>query len=357
MQEQEVGTFIKSTTYKVSLWLCHGLLVLVLFTLPTTFLLSFVFLRPDVVKDVLAQTTSYESFSTLIAESSAQAIDTTTQTYGLSEKVVYGIAKKVFSAENLQKKSEKLIDMTYSWLDGDRPTLDLNIDFTPEQKVFAGSIAEGLSAQIAAKPVCTQAQLEEFQIEQNQAMILNAPCRPQGVDAAFIESILEPGNQQAVAVEGVQNPNTSTALLGSIPRINNHFNGISIPVIFDILRASFYVLVVLLVVAIYGHYVLLKEKTELVWGLMKPFGTTGILLVIYALVSQWLFEQNVLSQLTGSAQQTDVVQQATHPFVMISIRTTLVFACIYIVTTVVLTVLLLRLRKHRAATRSSDYQV
>lgn len=336
---------------KIAIWFNHGLLVLCLFILPSTFLFTFIFSHPENTKNLLVQSKIYDTLSKTIASASASSLQGSGVTYGLSEDVVRHASEVAFSPSKMQKTSESLIDNAYAWLNGDKPTLKLELNLNSNQKEFLQVLSDSLVKTTSEKPVCTNEQIQ--QIAQSQETILQAPCRPSNLDLNTIKEQFSQDNPNIqLTTQKVSNLTNNDSQIAqqtgatTAPEINNTLYGVSIPVIFDILSSSFYIVLFVLVVAFLILFALIRDTQKYISNVAKPLLTTGILLVVYGFLSLWIVNQNLLSKFIPG-EQGKLTEKTMHTFAFISIKTVLIFGGIYIVCSAILFIFHHRGRKQK----------
>lgn len=343
-ETNNVKQFIK----KAALWFNHGMFVFLLFALPATFLLSFTFTQPHVVKNKLEQSGLYKTMSVMIADSSAKSLEVSTASYGLSGDAVQEVSRSVFSADKMQSLSEDFVTTVFRWLEGDSSTLVVAVDMEESQKEFMLLLSQKLLETIEKKPICTVQQLQ--QISSSQVSVLQAPCRPSTFDEEKIRSLFvqDSVGTQVPAVDGGEVADATELMqqanLTPEPVLTNEIYGISVPVLFDVMKNSFYIVLGLLMVTMIFLYLLLSDRRKYASNIAKPLLTTGILLSIYGMLSAWVISQKLLSKIIPGEQGvlTDTV---VHTFTRSSIEIVLVFAGVYIISAAVLLIILHRTKK------------
>ncbi|OGL33570.1 hypothetical protein A3F64_02450 [Candidatus Saccharibacteria bacterium RIFCSPHIGHO2_12_FULL_42_8] len=319
---------------KAAIWFNHGFIVLFLFILPSAFLFTFIFSQPQNVKNMLEESGVYEILSLTIADVATNSMQGTLSSYGLSQDTIRQISNDAFSLAKVQKPSEIFIDDTYKWLNGEQSRLQLKIDLQSNQKAFLDGLSEALVKTTLAKPICTTAQLQQIASSQSQNSVLQAPCRPSNFDINSIKDIF---NQQSVEsqVESVQqvatssNPDQAHTNPTSTLGIDNNIYGISIPLIFSVLKNSFYITSLLLVFAAGTLYLLIRESKKYTTNIAKPLLTTGLLLCVYAGISWWLTGQKLLSKVLPG-EQGELTEKTISSFALVSIKTVFIFGGVYI---------------------------
>lgn len=323
--------------------------MLCLFILPSTFLFTFIFSHSENTKSLLVKSKVYDTLSSTIASASASSLQNSGVTYGLSEDVVRHASEVAFSPNKMQKTSETLIDNTYAWLNGHKPTLKLELNLNSNQKEFLHVLSDSLVKTTSEKPICTNEQIQ--QITQNQDTILQAPCRPSNMDLNTIKEQFSQDNPNIqLTTQKVSNLASNDSQIAqqtgmtTAPEVGNTLYGVSIPVVFDALSASFYVVLLVLIVAFLILFAIIRDTQKYISNVAKPLLTTGVLLVVYGLLSWWIVNQNLLSKFIPG-EQGKLTEKTMHTFALMSIKTVLIFGIIYIILSLILFVLYRRFRE------------
>ncbi len=331
---------MKQFLKKSGLWLCRGLLVLFLFLLPSAFLFTFFFSQPTVVKSILKESGVYASLSESIASSAAASIESIGTSYGLSKSAIQSVAIKAFPSDDIQKKSENLINDSYLWLNGKQQKLVIKFDFNSNTQALMTGLSNEIVKTTSAKPVCTNEQINQLA---NDTTALLQICRPANLDIASLKAMLSQQTTdlaqvtdlaQAASTE-LSGQTTPVENSGNLVEIDNTVQGVSIPFIFNLLKNSFYILLVLTVVVIASMYGLTRKLTPFLSLIAHPLTTTGVLLILYTLIAQWIITQNLLSKLVGG-EQTHLTETTAQYFAALSARVTIAFGISYVIIAIII---------------------
>lgn len=132
---------------------------------------------PGPVKKTLSDSGIYDSVLTGLLN---QAKENTSSSGDVSliDPVIQKAANASFTPQVLQQNTEKILDSTYKWLNGDSPTPDFKIDLSSVKTSFASNVASGLQDKLATLPVCTTA------ASKDNFDALTASCLPKGMTTA-----------------------------------------------------------------------------------------------------------------------------------------------------------------------------
>ncbi len=328
-----------NTLKETGLYLVKSFFGVSLLILPSAFLFTFVFSQPAEIKKIAKEEGVYASISRAVSGAVVGSLESSQQVSSLPKSVVATASEKAFSPRDIQAKGDKLIDDGYGWLNGEKASFSPQVDIESNKKVLAESLAQEMSETLVSKPVCTYEQLSTLRVD-NLAAISSAPCQPQGFDVSSLTILFMED------ITGLQSNNaalTQVPLLASTqptPRSNEKsvLSDVSIPKIFQVLKSGFYIVLLVVFLCIGSMYLLLKDIPKWRRMIAKPLLVSGVLLVAYALIVQWLLRQNLLSKLTMGAEG-GTAQSIIRPFADIGIQVNLIFGIGFIVCAVVLFVI------------------
>ncbi len=168
-----------------------------IFLLALTASATLAFGSPAAIKSALKESGAYEKASEALAIQAGNSLSTVD-----SQTVVNEAAKDSFKPESVQTTTEKAIDSTYRWLEGETAKPDISIDLRPYMRGFTDKLGDQATERASMLPVCTAEQLRS--IEPGNVDIFNLPCRPPDVDLA---SAKDQAIARATASNGfLQNP-------------------------------------------------------------------------------------------------------------------------------------------------------
>ena len=331
---------MQQTSKKVGVWFCRGLLVLSLFLLPSAFLSTFVYSQPETAKSILEESGVYTNISASIIEMSASSLQSIGSSYGISKEATDRVASKAFTSNDIQKKVEKLIDNGYGWLDGSKKVFVLELDLENNKQALISGLSEELGKSIESKPVCTTQQLQELAVQEGQSSSILQTCRPENLDinafkADFNQAISAQQVPDAVAQAATSQlpvDSSSQSAVGAPVLIlqDNEIHGVSVPFVFGLFKNLFYIALSMVILFALCLYALMRQPVPFIKALAHPLLTTGILLVVYALVTQWLIGQNFLSKLVPG-EQTHLTEKTLQSFSSLSVRVVIYFGISYLV--------------------------
>ncbi|MDO8335345.1 MAG: hypothetical protein Q7T74_00990 [Candidatus Saccharibacteria bacterium] len=274
----------------------------------------------------------YTSLSKSAASAAQASIEPTGASYGLSTDTIKDISLKAFPASDVQKKSESLIDDSYSWLNGKHQKLVIKFDFNANTQVLMSGLADEIVKTTFTKPICSAEQLQQS----IDPTALLQVCRPANLDAMVLKEALTTSTSQAADVTQAASSNLpgGTNVMqnnGALAELDNNVQGVSIPFTFSILKNSFYILIILTLLVVSGMYGLTRERRTFLSLVAHPLLTTGLLLVIYAASSQWLIAQHFLSKFVPG-EQTQLTEDTIQHFTSVGAWTVVSFGATYLVT-------------------------
>ncbi len=96
----------------------------------------------------------------------------------LTDPVVKKAANQTFTPQVLKDTTEKILDSTYKWLNGDTKLPDFKLDLSSYKNSFAANVAADVQTNLASLPACpTNVRADSFDA-------LSATCLPKGTTAA-----------------------------------------------------------------------------------------------------------------------------------------------------------------------------
>lgn len=93
-------------------------------------------------------------------------------------------AETAFPPNDLEQKSEVVINSTFAWLEGKSATPEFTIDFTQNKQRFGEELGKNLEQRLNALPVCSlSSSIASFNI-------YNATCLPPGINPAQVKAVV-----------------------------------------------------------------------------------------------------------------------------------------------------------------------
>lgn len=173
---------------KFGLRAAAALFSLSIFGLAVAFSVNSALGTPDNLKQALQEGKVYEVIADELARNfSAEAL--TEQNIQVDQKTVQDAAKAAITPELVQENSEKIIDGTYSWLDGTTQTPDFKLDTEKIQEQMSLNLTTAAAERVQKLPPCTPAQLQQF--DPGTLDPFSLPCQPPGFNAATIRKQLD----------------------------------------------------------------------------------------------------------------------------------------------------------------------
>lgn len=297
----ESGTIMFMTIFrKFMLWLTSAAFNLVLLSTATVFAVVLVFGSPDQIKTSLNDSQIYDKFVSGLVDSLKPPKDADI-TIVVDEPAITQAANAAFSAKDIQRHTESIIDSLYRWLEGDTPDLDFKIDLTSNIQVFADNLQASATSHIDSLPLCTTAQ--EASLISDAIDPFTLDCKPASLSTQNI------ANQLVESVSGgegfLSDPVFTVADLQNEAGESPFVNARSLTTtMYRYVKSAPYVLVgtVLALAAL----LVIEHKNKrgglgIVAGSLVSSG-------IFLLVGTWIFDK--LLSLTNQAESTDVFQNA-----------------------------------------------
>lgn len=313
----------------VALYVCRGFITSFLLLLPATFLLTFVFSQPQPVKQLVKQAGIYSYLSRTMVDTTTASLASSGQTYGLSKEAVARAVEKAFPVRDIEKKGERLIDDTYSWLEGNKPDYQPAFDIESNKKMLTLALADEAEKNFADKPACSDTQLLELASD----ALTQSPCRPSNVDEDFLKAIFTQAAPSVVQEQNVALSNLSDKPTSSEAARNS---GLASPqFIFIFLKYSFYIISGVILILYSIIFILTRHWRPFLKSVTRSLVVSGILLILYSLLLYLLFAQKLLEKIFPGGSG-DVTQEIIRPFAGIFIQANVYFGIGYIVSAVVL---------------------
>lgn len=160
-----------------------ALFSLCVFGLAVAFSINSVFGTPDNLKASLQRGGVYEVVSSEIAKQLAGEAAQNSE-IPVDTKTMEHAAAAAITPTLVQQNTEKVIDGTYSWLDGTTPTPTFRIDVADIQKHVSTNLGDAAIDRAGKLPLCTQTQLQKLNMSELDPFSI--PCRPPGMDVSTL---------------------------------------------------------------------------------------------------------------------------------------------------------------------------
>ncbi len=158
-----------------------------IFGLAIAYSLNSAFGTPDNLKSALQKGKVYEVVADGLAKN-VSAEPLAEQHIRIDQKTVQNAAEAAITSELVQENSEKIIDGTYSWLDGTTQTPDFTLDTKKIQQQMSTNLANAAVTRVQKLPPCTPEQVQTMR--PNTLDPFSLPCQPPGFSAATIRKQL-----------------------------------------------------------------------------------------------------------------------------------------------------------------------
>lgn len=132
---------------------------------------------PAPIKKTLNDSGVYDSVLTGLLNQ-AKKNTTSSGEVSLTDPIVQKAANASFTPEVLRQNTEKILDSTYKWLNGESATPDFKIDLSGSKTSFAANVANSVQDRLATLPVCTT------NVTKDNFDALSTNCLPKGMTAA-----------------------------------------------------------------------------------------------------------------------------------------------------------------------------
>lgn len=296
-----------------------------IFGLAIVFSVSSVFGTPDNLKTSLQKSEIYKVLPNEIAK---QLVSETTanQNMPIDNKFIEPAVTSAITPSFVQINTEKIIDGTYSWLDGTTPTPIVRIDISDVQKQISANLSDQAVKRISKLPVCTQAQLR--QLSQSNVNPFTIPCQPPEFDTASVSKQFEQEAQsnngllQEKTITGANIKNSSGQnVFAQAERVPQAFQlGQKLPWIFGIL------------IIICGTVVILlnNPKQRGVRSLSRSLLVAGTLLLVFMTIVNVVLRQSEYHTMNQNEELGGVVLSIAHKLIDQVNSPLRIFAAIYV---------------------------
>ncbi len=140
-------------------WICLYLVGTLFFLTASTYVF-FNVVNADNIKGALKEEGVYKNVVPAVLKTTADTNVSTGQ-LPLKEQWVQDAATKAFSADDLEQKTNTVVDSTFTWLDGETDKPTFSIDFTENKELFSKEVADYTQNRVAALPPCTFANIPD----------------------------------------------------------------------------------------------------------------------------------------------------------------------------------------------------
>lgn len=173
----------------------------VLFITPIFYAVYAFTAQPDTLKQILTDSTMYETAVPALLETSLERVETEQEKALLSDPTIQQIANETLSPGIIRTASEAVVDGTYAWLNGEVKRPQFTIDLTAQRDQLAAGLDRYATARVESLPVCTREQSATYSANSE---LLNLTCVPAGVNTAQLTANF--GNKSLVESDILQDP-------------------------------------------------------------------------------------------------------------------------------------------------------
>lgn len=170
---------------KLGLWASSGLLKTMLLSLALVSAVILVFGTPEHIKNVLKANDVYGAATdTILQNAKTSAQHDNKVSLPLDDPVIQKAFKDAFSVEFLSSNSDKILDSTFSWLNGEIPKPKFVVQTNIARNAFVESLGTYVQKRAEALPLCPEP--VKFDYTNGKVDVFTATCRPRGVSPATI---------------------------------------------------------------------------------------------------------------------------------------------------------------------------
>lgn len=279
------------TLRKIGSWLCLYLVVVIFFA--TAFLFAFFrVINADNLKNTLREEGTYAKIVPAVLSTTASSQNLANQQIPLDEPWVREATDKAFPASDLEQKSGQAIDGIFGWLKGETTEPEFTIDFTANKQALSQEVANHAESRASSLPRCGLNNIPQS-IDAFRATCLPYGISPQQVAGQTATLI---NNDQGFLGNPVISPNNlagSTSLTGSQ---NNPFEALGgVRSFYKNKTLWLWLLPAALLLLSVGAVWQALDRRKALGHLAKSYLTAGIGLLIFSLLSIWVFEKTVQS--------------------------------------------------------------
>lgn len=268
---------------------CASLLGLSLLVLPWAHVATETIRDRDTVKNWLDKSGFYEKVVLGLLESA----ESSEGNVPVDDPQVVAIAQEAFSPAYLKENTEKILDGTFAWLEGDTEAPEFTLDISDAKLRLADGIGAYATRRAAELPVCTPAQLQEFT---DGFDVFSAPCVPPGVSAAQAGETLR---NQVLASDQFLSDTTITgedltkpSAVEGQPAVSATEDLKSLPEAYQAGGTALWLSLALVVLSAAGAFFLSSTRRSGVWRVGVIVVTSGVIIGISFLLidrgSAWL---------------------------------------------------------------------
>jgi hypothetical protein len=292
------------TLRNIGSWLCLYLVVAIFFLTASVFAF-FRIINADNLKSTLGEEGTYAKVVPTVLETAAGDEGMLTeQQIPLDEPWVREATDKAFPASDLEQKTAQVVDGTFNWLEGKTAEPEFIIDFTTNKQALGAEVANHVEARAAGLPRCG---LNNIPISVDA---FRATCLPYGVSPQQLagQTAALINNDQGFLGNPVISPeNLTNGSAGLADSRDNPFDGLKgVRSFYKNKTLWLWLLPITLLLLSVGVVWLALDRRKALGRLTKSYLTAGIVLLVFALLSIWVFE-NIVRAIPKDNATSDLV--------------------------------------------------
>lgn len=279
-----------STLRNIGSWLCLYLVVVVIFLTAAVFAFFHV-INADNLKNTLREEDIYSKVVPAVLATAAnnnQAL--TEQQIPLAEPWVREAADKAFPTVDLEQKTGQAIDGTFGWLEGETTEPDFALDFTSNKQVLSAEVANHVEARAASLPRCGLNNIP------SSIDAFRATCLPYGVTPQQVadQTATLVNNDQGFLGNPVISPDNLANSAGQVGTQNNPFEELKgLQSFYENRTLWLWLLPITVLLLSVGAVWLALDRRKALNRLARSYLSAGLGLLVFSLLSLWIFEKAV----------------------------------------------------------------
>lgn len=303
-------------------------------------------LNPEFVKTALKEENAYAGIVPGVLSTAKYPTEQVGQ-LPLNEPWVQDAAKKAFPEEDLQQKTEGVIDATFAWLEGKTNQPEFQLDFSSNKATLGQEIGNYAEDRAKNLPRCTNAELAQF--AQTGFDPYKATCVPFGYNVSNLSETVaqQVASDQGFLADPVVSSDELTQLNAQSGQSQNSkpFAGLErLQKLYQNKDLLLWLLPILTVMAAGAGYLLSEDKVKAMRRLGRSFISSAVGLAVLG-----VFFGIVASTLQGNLTNDAVVSNIVGPlFARLADAAQSVYFIFAGVAAIIAIALLIHARKKRA---------
>jgi hypothetical protein len=283
------------------------MLAVVLLAASSAAVFYFVIASPDRVKGILNDSGAYGQFTNAFVGETSKSTSKDTSPVPFKNPTVQKAIKDAFSPEIIRVNTEKFIDGTYAWLDGETMQAEFTLDLAKNKTMLAESIGKLAQKRAAKLPACG------FDGIPDNAQAFEIECLPPGITPKQI------GDKTAKDLRSDKNflPDTKITpdnIFGKDTQ-NNPFNQQSIPNQFQLAKNLLWLFLGLAVLLSVPAVFLSETRRKGMKRVARSLLVVGILTILSPLSFNLFSSQLAGSDIFSGAISKNVILPLTQEFI------------------------------------------